>query len=234
MTVLRRAVAAAVMVTSGCQGLTAEPPGAIASPATASAAASAPLAFPPAGPLESGVDYTIVKSGISFTISVPISGWFSNGEWGFDKGFFTGQEPTSDQAGFIFWDAAPVGIFADPCAELKAPPAGPTAADRAEAVAAAPGTELIQPPTPVTVGGYPAQHVAIRVPADVPCGGGPDGFQLWYEVPARYATAPGATEYVWIVDVDGTLLWIDGETFAGAEPSLTGELQQVVDSIQFE
>jgi hypothetical protein len=50
----------------------------------------------------------------------------------------------------------------------------------------------------------------------------------------RYATALGSTIRVWIVDVDGTPVWIDGETYKGAGPEPGQEIQQIIDSIQFE
>jgi hypothetical protein len=42
---------------------------------------------------------------------------------------------------------------------------------------------------------------------------------------------------VWIVDVDGTVVWIDGETYEKYEdtsPTLEREMQQIIDSIRFE
>ena len=39
---------------------------------------------------------------------------------------------------------------------------------------------------------------------------------------------------VWIIDVDGTIVWIDGETYKGAGPGPGEEIQQIIDSIQFE
>ena len=62
-------------------------------------------------------------------------------------------------------------------------------------------------------------------------------FYLWYapsEDNARYATELGSTIRVWIVDVDGAIVWIDGETYKGAGPEPGQEIQQIVDSIQFE
>jgi hypothetical protein len=37
---------------------------------------------------------------------------------------------------------------------------------------------------------------------------------------------------VWIIDVDGTIAWIDGETSEGAAAAPPGA-QQIIDSIQF-
>ena len=62
-------------------------------------------------------------------------------------------------------------------------------------------------------------------------------FLLWYAPTfelARYATELGSTIRVWIVDVHGTVIWIDGETFKGAGPEPGQEIQQLVDSIRFE
>jgi hypothetical protein len=188
-------------------------------------------AFPPAGELAVGSRHSMSLEGVPFTFQVPTAGWASNGVFGIDK--TTGIGP--DGAGFIFWNDAPTGVFADPCAQTKDDPAGPSVADLAAAVAAVPGTDLVSGPADVTVGGYPAKHVVLTVPEDVACDA--DSFHLWYAPSAdaaRYATALGSTIRVWIIDVDGTTVWIDGETYKGAGSKPGQEIQQIVDSIQFE
>jgi hypothetical protein len=195
------------------------------------------VAFPSAGRLSIGT-HTAVLDGVPLSFSVPASDWssnasdwISNGVFGIDKS--TGVAP--DRAGFIFWSDTPVGVFADPCAEVKSPPAGTSAADLAAAVAAIPGTDLVSGPTDVTVGGQPAKHVVLTVREDVDCIA--ESFYLWYAPRAdlaRYATELGSTIRVWIVDVDGAIVWIDGETYKGAGPEPGQEIQQIVDSIQFE
>jgi len=106
-------------------------------------------------------------------------------------------------------------------------------------VAAIPGTDLVSGPSDVTVGGYPAKHVVLTFGKDADCNA--DGrltggeFYLWYAPSdARYATELGSTIRVWIVDVDGAIVWIDGETNKGAGPEPGLEIQQIIDSIQFE
>jgi hypothetical protein len=87
----------------------------------------------------------------------------------------------------------------------------------------------------VTVGGHPAKHVVLRIREDVGCIA--ESFYLWYAPTgdlARYATQLGSTIRVWIVDVDGKLVWIDGETFKGAGPGPGQQIKEIVDSIQFE
>ncbi len=136
-------------------------------------------------------------------------------------------------------DGAADNVYSDPCAQTELdPPAGPSAAERAAAVAAVPGLEVVSPPSAVTVGGQPAQHVVMRVPDTIGCT--PHRFFLWYDADdpaagnARYASDIGETLYEWIIEVNGTFVWIDAETPAGAGPEAAQEVQQIVDSIQFE
>ena len=198
---------------------------------TPSPSTSPAVVFPPSGPLATG-RHSLTLAGVPLSINVPTSGWVSNGSWGIDRS--TGVTP--DGAGFIFWvDATPVGVFANPCANRQAPPIGELAAGLAAAVARVPGTDLVSGPSDVTVGGHPAKHVVITIREDIGCV--PESFNLWYaprEDLARYATQLGSTIRVWIVDVGGKLVWIDGETYKGAGPEPGQEIQQIIDSIQFD
>ena len=205
-----------------------------ASPSLAPTASPSPtpvVVFPPAGELAFGTRHHMTLEGVPFTFTVPTPGWTSNGTFS----IVAGVESTPSGAGFIFWGDAPVGAFADPCADKKGPPVGPSVAALAAAVAAVPGTELVSGPTDVTVGGYPAKHVVIAIPEDIGCPAG--SFMLWYAPDpdlARFATAKGQTIATWIVDVDGKTVWIDGETYKGAEPARADEIQKVIDSIRFD
>ncbi len=204
----------------------------------ASPSPSPVAAFPPKGELAVGSRQRLTGGGVPYSLSVPTSGWTSNGEWGIDKSTGVG----ADDAGFILWpDEAPIGVYADPCAHVQGPPIGASAARLAAAVAALPGTDLVSGPSDVTVGGYPAKLVVLTFGEDADCNA--DGqisgeeFYLWYapsDGNARYATELGATIRVWIVDVDGAIVWIDGETYKGAGPEPGQDIQQIVDSIVFE
>jgi hypothetical protein len=105
----------------------------------------------------------------------------------------------------------------------------------ANAIAAVPGTELIAGPTAVTIGGRPAQYVAIRIADTMPCA--PEKFFLWYDTTnpgdERYASAAGSTIRVWFVEVNGKRLQLEGETYKGAGAEIGDELQAIIDSIQF-
>jgi hypothetical protein len=90
-------------------------------------------------------------------------------------------------------------------------------------------------PRKVTVGGHPGAHTAFTVERDVGCD--PGFFYRWRPVDAGAfwtSTEIGDTIRVWIVDVDETRLYIEGDTHANAGADLERELQHVVGSIRFE
>jgi WD40 repeat protein len=134
----------------------------------------------------------------------------------------------------IFWTAFPDGDHADPCSNLVSSSVGPSAADLAAAVAAAPGTELVEGPSDVTVGGYPAKHVVLTVRDDSWCD--PGFFYTWRSEcwgPCWMETKRDDTIEVWIVDVVGTRLFIEAETTPQADSDLKQEIQQIIGSIRF-
>ena len=100
-----------------------------------------------------------------------------------------------------------------------------------------PNVTLVSGPSNVTVGGHAAKYVVVKVPQDATCAAVAEEFDLWYanrdNGEVRYATAPGVTLRVWVIDVDGTRLFIEAETFKEARPTVGPEIQKMVDSIQF-
>jgi hypothetical protein len=185
-------------------------------------------AFFPDGSIEAG-RHSMILSGKSLSVDMP-SGWTSH------LGFRIYTQ--SGQAAFIFWTPAPSNVYADPCTkEPLDPPAGDTPAELVAAISSIPGTELVGGPSDLTIDGHPAKLVSIRIPDDIDCE--PRAFFLWYrqeEGPAdgRWPDALGDTVNVWIIDVDGTIVWIDGSTSVNATPALQAEMRQIVESIQFE
>jgi hypothetical protein len=229
------AVAAVVAVNLFSRSPQVGPPAATASRSLSpspspSVSASAPP-IPAAGALEAGRRYPFTLGGVRFTMEVPSGDWVSNGDFGIDKS--VGVGPSG--AGFIFWTDDANGVFSDPCRSVKAKEAGPSAAELAAAIAHIPGTEVVSGPSKVTVGGRPAQFVAIRIPDDIACS--PEEFYLWYDSSndvARYATAKGSTIRVWIVEVDGARVQIDAETYKAASSRPDREIKAMINSIRFE
>jgi hypothetical protein len=147
----------------------------------------------------------------------------------------------------ILWTGFPDSTPARPC--LLDPSTSVSAEDLVEAVATAPGTKLVSGPEDVTVGGQAATHVEVTVDRDaflegvtggartrtMGCNPGyffgweaDDGGAFWQE------TLPGDTIKVWIVDVDGTLLFIEAATHPEAAAGLDAEIDDIIDSIRFE
>jgi hypothetical protein len=185
------------------------------------------IVIPPEGDLAIG-QHSFALNGVPFTIEIPTTGWTSNGRFAVDRGTF----PETYVGGFILWNQPATANFADPCTRTQGPRVGPTAADLAEAVASVPGTTATGP-TDVTVGGHPAKLVVVEIPDTAACDA--QDFYLWGDyLGGRYATEFGSTIRVWIVDVDGRLVQLDGESMPDAPPEFGQELQQIIDSIEFE
>ena len=184
--------------------------------------------FLPNGPIEAG-RHSMILSGKSLSVDMP-SGWTSH------LGFRMYNE--SGQLAFIFWTPPPTMVYADPCRkEPLDPPAGDTPAELAAAVSSIPGTDLVGGPSDLTIDGHPAKVVSIRIRDDIDCA--PTEFFLWgkpEDGPAggRWPDSLGDTVYVWMIDVDGALVWIDGSASRNATPALHEEMRRIVESIQFE
>jgi hypothetical protein len=219
----------------GAPPVSPSPSRSVSVPPTASPSPSpSDLAFFADGSIETG-RHSMIRSGKSLSVDMP-SGWTSHD--GFRIYTPAGQLPYRPAAAFIFWPDPPFNVYADPCTkEPLDPPAGDTPAEIATAISSIPGTDLVGGPSDLTIDGHPAKLVSIRVREDVDCA--PREFFLWYreaDGPAggRWPDALGDTIYVWLIDVDGTLVWIDGSASVNTTPALHEEMLQIVDSIQFE
>jgi hypothetical protein len=184
------------------------------------------------GPIEPATIGTVSRrvEGVRFSFRVP-GGWEGFGNTSINKSVVGPQGAEA----IIFWASFPVGDTADPCAYLLSSPVGSSVADLAAAVATAPGTELIRGPSDVTVDGYPAKHVVITVRRDAGCD--PGYFYKWQDIEGGALwpmTKAADTIRVWIVDVNGTLLFIEAETTNQASPDLEQEIHQIVESIRFD
>lgn len=220
----------------------AGPGGQVASPSLAATAAPTPTSssspsgqanvFPSVGPISPGRQ-RFSEDDIGFSFAVP-DGWSAQpaplgGAW-----LTKGTEGTPTGAWIPIWSVD--GVASDPCADIAAPETA-SAAELAGAVAALPGTDVVTAPEDVTVGGRPAKHVVITVRDDIECS--PALFKMWYVGTQtnhvfRFATALKQTNRVWILDVDGKHFWFEVETYDGASQKLDQEIQEIVDSMQFE
>jgi hypothetical protein len=205
--------------------------------ATATPAASEPAGDvnPPVGPLSPGTRYAVRRDAITFSFAVPVSGW-NSGTFG-----FTGHASTPEHTLVTFFPSTGTpGIFTDPCAHEGLQQFEPSAAGDAEALASLSGVTLVNPPSDVTIDGRAGQFVAISVPEDVGCAN--TEYWLGHDPTCGirvectwYPTWLGSTLRTWIIDFDNEVrLRIQAETRSPASEDLEQELQQIVDSIQFE
>ena len=177
------------------------------------------------------------EDGLPFSFRAPTHGWERFGSISLNK---SETGPQGAEA-IIYWSIFPDGSYADhyghyavPCTQVLSPPVGPSATDLAAAVSTAPGTGVVTGPSDVTVSGFPANHVVLTVRENVGCD--PGFFYTWRDVygGALWAwTDVGDTIRVWIVDVNGTRLFIGAATTPQASPDLEQEIQQIIGSIRF-
>jgi hypothetical protein len=208
---------------------------------TPSPGASPGVVPPPVGGLQPGT-YSMRLEGVPFSLQLTTPTWENDGCQGcasdeawISRGALFRATKESAMIGFSNID----GAYTDPCGGTPGPRAG-SIAELAAAVAAIPGVDVVTPPTDITVGGYPAKHVAISIPQDIACS--PRQFRLWYDdagcggndLCSRWVTVLGETNRVWIVDVNGAHFWIEAETYEDASAELEQEVEQIVSSIQFE
>lgn len=225
------AAAVVVVAVVGIQLLAPAPtPSLPATPRPGPSPTPAGVVFP-AGYVPVG-SHSLTVEGVPFSFSVPTSGWERFGSLYISK---STVGPQGAEA-VIYWTSFPDGAYAYPCAHLLllGHPIGSSAADLAAAVSTARGTELVAGPSDVTVGGRAAKHVVLTVREDVGCD--PGFFFAWQQDWGGAfwaATELGDTIRVWIVDVDGTRLFIAGETSKQAGSDLEQEIQEIVGSIRF-
>jgi hypothetical protein len=252
-TFARLAIAAAIVVLVAVVGINLMPAirGIVGGGPTASSSPSAtpqpssspsPAAAYPAGPIAIG-RYSVAVDGIPLTFDVPTRGWESR------EVYLSKPDPEGPQVAqaIIFWTTFPGGWIDSsthtgayiPCIDLLGSPEGRSAGDLAAAVSSVSGTDVVSGPTDVSVGAHAAKHVELFLTYSAePCGQGffygwdedkdPRGGAFWTRV------IPGDTVRVWIVDVGGTLLFIEADTHWNAGPARELEIQQIVDSIVFE
>jgi hypothetical protein len=180
-----------------------------------------------------------VVDGVAFSFE-PEGDWedspgWQSGDWPRDFSLNKSIFGPQGAEAIIFWTSFPNGARTDLCDQVLSPAVAPTAADLADAMASAPGTELIHGPSDASVGGRPAKQVELTVREDTGCD--PGFFYSWPHDQCQGAcwleSNVGDTIRVWIVEVHGVLFVIEAETTENA-PDLDGEIRQIVQSTRFD
>jgi hypothetical protein len=171
---------------------------------------------------------------------------------GWTSGFVVGRPRSGfdiPPVGVMFWDIDQV--YGHPCQwkdSLFRP--GPSVDDLAAALVDIPLRDASEP-VDITIDGYSGKFIEWSVPADIEtepfrdymsfagCDVTPDGdraFRSWTGKAGgseRYQQDAGQIDRLWILDVRGTRLVIDGSVMAYATDEERDELTTVVESIQF-
>jgi hypothetical protein len=173
---------------------------------------------------------SLIVDGVSFSFSVPTSGWERFGNLYISK---STVGPQGAEA-IIFWTAMGGGVDAEACGQWWGSPVGDVA-DFAVHASRVRGTELVTGPSDVTVGGRAAKYVVLKVREDVGCD--PGLLYTWQEAAGGAfwtSTDVGDTMRVWLVKIGRTVLFIGGATHEDAGSDLQQEIQQIVGTIRFD
>lgn len=131
-------------------------------------------------------------------------------------------------------------VFTDPChGDGPAQPPVPSTVDAVVTAISHMVGFTAGPLSDVVIGGYPGKSVVVTNSVDTDtadCVGGPM-LPLWTFRGSHgegAATNGGATEMVWIIDVAGTPVLIDGETYPDTASTAGAEITQIVETIEFD
>ena len=173
--------------------------------------------------------HVLTVGDVPLSFRMPAPGWERFGRISLNKSILGPQGAEA----MLYWSSFPEGDRADPCGTLVKSPIGPSAADLADAVATAPGTELVKA-SDMTVGGRPARRVILTVREPHRCN--PGFFFTWQDVKGGAffpRTTVGDTIRVWIVDVRGTRLFFAAVTTEQSDSELERQIRAIIGSIRF-
>ena len=182
----------------------------------------------------------------SITMTISASGWIHLDDLGaLEKGESVANLPEA----VVLPDAVPPGaglyVYGDPCQWASTTPETPaTTVDEIVAALAAQASRDASEPVDVTVGGYPGKMITLHVPDEAvfsECEAGEQGpefgtYQLEavQDRPSRFHQGPGQIDDFWIVDVEGSIVIIDGMYRSDTPLETIDEMRALAQSATFE
>jgi hypothetical protein len=144
----------------------------------------------------------------------------------------TGHTVAPGARGLSFWEVG--SVMSDPCKAGKhGINPGPSVADLAQALSDQP-LRAGSDPAPVTVAGYHGLYVETSVPAHIDFAKCEDGyFDSWISTDdgGRYQLGPGQRDRLWILNVNGYRLVIDGWHMPTASQAQIDEITGMVNTL---
>ncbi len=174
-------------------------------------------------PLAAGT-YLVDKFGTPLHVTVP-AGWTTFGD-------FVLMSPEGFEAGYLgFWDVDDVNL--DACHWNGRANVGPSVDELVAGLVGQLGMDVTAP-TAIEVDGRAGQAVTLS-PADVDPATCDEGtVSPWFEADgdSRFYAAPGETETVWIVDVDGRRAVLNAGSVVDVTPATRAQLDEMLASIR--
>ncbi|MEO8511722.1 MAG: hypothetical protein ABI534_10855 [Chloroflexota bacterium] len=203
---------------------------------------ASPTASPTPVPTPAGLlpetRYALVTADVPLTVTIPATDWF--GDPGNAILVKNDDAGAPSGAGMIVFAGDDLFVYGDPCRWSTTTPETPvTTVDGLVAALTAQASRDATLPVDVTVGGYAGKSITLHVPSEAVFADCDRGyFGSWAvrgEVtPSRYHQDPGQIDKLWIVDIDGQLVVIDGAYYAATPRAVVDELEAIVESATFE
>jgi hypothetical protein len=180
-------------------------------------------------------DYAFYGTGDARTMRVGFTapeGWLGRG-W-----YIASPEDVADatgQAAFAPWELDQAtgsisAVYSDPCDATSSSAVGPAVADLVTALIAQQRRAGVQT-SDITVSGYTGVEVVSSF-EDAPAGCGTMNLWSLESGQRRYVPEPGLTQVLWILDVDGSRLVLEGSWYADTPPATRAQLDDVMSSIE--
>jgi hypothetical protein len=187
-----------------------------------------PFSFEPTAPEIS------TGSGMTLTVSVPAADWYFDPMWS-----LMGPNAPEDAPFAAFWafPGAEFYVPADPCLGDSTKPATPTnTVDEIAAALAAQASRSATEPVDVTIGGYAGKSLTLHAPDGVPASGCEKGEFVTYYANEFWRNVQRDDEVseLWILDVDGTIVIIDGVSSPHNSTEQVDLVRTAVESTTFE
>ncbi len=259
---LKVALSAAAVVVIALIGINLLPSaggaGAVVTPSAASPSTSpAPTASPGASPSTAAASglplgpFVLTAKGtgaetsiIETSVTIGAEGWYGE----VADGILTKNEnsdPPDGAATIIFTFGDGWYVPGDPCHyDSTLPASRSTTVDDLIAALAAQSSRDASAPADITVDGYAGKSITLHVPDDAvfaDCDHGKFCTLADAEAPGadgdtcyRHHQGPGQIDNMWVVDVDGQLVVIDWNYFAGTPAEDVAELEAIIRSMTFE
>ncbi len=208
---------------------------------SAAATPEPPTPEPTVGPLSEG-PFVLVREelfGVQTTVTITAPDWHGLGtHTNVQKHGIAGPPKGAELVVY----GGDMLVYGDPCAWESTRPDAPAASlDALVAALSAQASRDATAPVDVTVGGHPGKMLTLHVPEDAmfaDCDGGQ--FRTLIEVAMsgdeapQFHHGPGQIDEVWVVDVDGTLVYFDAGYFTDTPAEDVEEMRAMVESATFE